>query len=174
MLEKGKEHVSLLHKGGPLKKSVFTPLAVILVFMACITPGEVAADSQEFGAKAFEDICAGNMPDVGKIVALAREKWREPQRRKELSYWSIGIQGQVAMVLSAGHDDGMRACNVFFPGQARKAQTRIEKFFSVKEYQDRGGIRMWLLKWHGKDGMVFIKDSPQSPNNINLGLYLEE
>jgi hypothetical protein len=143
--------------------------------MACITPGEVAAaDSQEFGAKAFEDICAGNMPDVGKIVALAREKWREPQRRKDLSYWSIGVPGQAAMVLSAGHDDGMRACNVFFPGQAKKAQARIEKFFNVKEYQDRGGIRMWLLKWHGKDGMLFIKDSPQSPNNINLGLYLEE
>jgi hypothetical protein len=159
-----------------MRKNIFAILALAAGYTLCGMPGEALADaeSQENGTKAFEDICAGNMPDVDKIVAFARGKWHEPQRRKDLSYWSAGVPGRWKMVLSAGHDDGMRACNVFFAGEAPKAQARIEKFFKVKEHQDRGGVRLWMINWHGKDGMVFLKDSPQSPNNINLGLYLEE
>ena len=61
--------------------------------------------SQDMAMQALSDICAKDMPDVAKIQAMARRRWKTPQNLKGLDYWRIDTGGEGAYSLAVGKQD---------------------------------------------------------------------
>ncbi len=129
--------------------------------------------SQDMAMQALSDICAKEMPDVAKIQALARRRWKVPQKLKGLDYWSIGTPGEGAYNLAVGKQDTGQTCAVSFAGNAADAMPIIEQRFNLSKSQVLHGKRIWTLTLNGMEGTVFIKDQPASRLNLNVGIYVD-
>ncbi len=129
--------------------------------------------SQNMAMQALSDICAKDMPDVAKIQAIARKRWKVPQKLKGMDQWSAGVPGEGEFVLAAGKQDTGQTCTVSFAGNAAGAMPLIEQRFKLSKSQVLQGKRIWMLTLNGKEGMVFIEDHPASRFNLNVGIYLD-
>ena len=128
--------------------------------------------SQNMAMQALSDICAKDMPDVAKIQATARRRWKTPQKLKGLDYWNIEAPGEGAYALTVGKQDTGQTCTVSFAGNAAGAMPVIEQRFNLSKSHVLQGKRIWTLTLNGKEGTVFIEDHPASRFNLNVGIYL--
>ena len=129
--------------------------------------------SQNMAMQALSDICAKDMPDVAKIQAAARRRWKTPQKLNGLDYWSIEAPGEGAYSLTVGKQDTGQTCTVSFAGNAAGAMPVIEQRFKLSKSHVLQGKRIWTLTLNGKAGTVFIEDHPASRFNLNVGIYLD-
>jgi len=129
--------------------------------------------SQTLAMQALSEICAKDMPDMAKVQATARKRWKGAQVLKGVDYWSAGTPGQAEFALGAGRHDPGQICLVSFSGRAADVLPAIEARFKVTRSQVVDGKRTWSLSLNGRRGMVFLEDHPKSRFNINAGIYLE-